>query len=75
VKRRVLWGGFLAVLVADVVTLRFVHLPPAAQAAAWASLALIVSAFLALHLLDWRTSDANRRAAFAALARARVPGR
>ena len=67
-KRRILWGGFLAILAADVVTLRYVHLPPAAQAAAWASLALIVSAFLALHLLDWRTSAANRRAAFAALA-------
>ena len=75
-KRRILWGGFLAILAADVVTLRYVRLPPAGQAAAWTSLAVIVSAFLALQLLDWRTSAAHRRAAFDALARARrhLPG-
>ncbi len=70
-KRRMLWGALLAILAADVATLRFVRLPPAAQAAAWASLAVIGSAFLALHLLDRRTSAAHRRAAFDALARAR----
>lgn len=76
-KRRILCGGLLAILAADVATLRFVHLPLAAQAAVWASLALIVSGVLALHLLDWRTSAAHRRAAFAAPARARrhLPGR
>jgi membrane associated rhomboid family serine protease len=68
IRRRAAWGGLLLlVLVADVVTLVFVDLPPAVKTAAWASLAAIVTGFLAIRFLEWRRDHEHRRAAYASL--------
>jgi membrane associated rhomboid family serine protease len=66
--RRIAWGGLiLLVLAVDVVTLVFTDFPPAVKTAAWASLAAIVSGFLAVRFVDWRREHQHRRAAYAAL--------